>query len=191
MIYPLTCAILVVEFSLNYQSTNLPIPDHLMSVFRAFIAVDLSPEILKQLEQVARDLKQNLENLPIRWVPTANIHVTLKFLGDVSVSNVAMLEKIIQSTASGHHHFTISVGGLGVFPSKRRPRVVWVGVETPAEMKSVHRGIEIETARLGYRSENRLFKPHLTLGRVSRNAGPRDVRMISQALEEKKVGLTV
>lgn len=159
-----------------------------MSVIRAFIAIDLTAEILERLDQISVQLKQRLEGVPIRWVPVDNIHLTLKFLGDVSLANVDMLQKILQTEVDGHHAFDISVGGLGAFPSPKRPRVVWVGVEAPAELTAVQNGVEGAMARLGYSREERPFSPHLTLGRVSRNAMGRDERMIGEALESTKIG---
>ena len=159
-----------------------------MSVIRAFIAIDLPPEILQHLEQVSVQLKKRLEGVPVRWVPVDNIHLTLKFLGDVSPANVDMLKKILQIEVDGHHAFEISVGGLGAYPSPRRPRVVWVGVEAPAELTAVQNGVESAMARLGYAREERPFSPHLTLGRVSRNAIGRDERLIGESIEAIKLG---
>lgn len=159
-----------------------------MSVIRAFIAIDLTPAILQHLEQVSVQLKKRLEGVPVRWVPVDNIHLTLKFLGDVSLANVDMLKKILQTEVEGHHAFEISVGGLGAFPSLHRPRVVWVGVEAPTELTAVQNGIESAMARLGYAREERPFSAHLTLGRVSRNAMGRDERLIGEAIEAIKLG---
>jgi RNA 2',3'-cyclic 3'-phosphodiesterase len=159
-----------------------------MSVIRAFIAIDLTSEIVQHLEQVSAQLRKRLEGVPVRWVPVDNIHLTLKFLGDVSLANVDILKKILQTEVEGHHAFEISVGGLGAFPSPRRPRVVWVGVEAPAELTAVQSGVENSMARLGYAREERPFSPHLTLGRVSRNAVGRDERMIGEAIEGIKLG---
>lgn len=159
-----------------------------MSVIRAFIALDLSPEINTRLEDVSAQLKQRLKDVQVRWVPVENIHLTLKFLGDVSLANLEMLKKILLSEASNHAPFEMSVGELGAFPSTRRPRVIWVGVTAPPELKALQRGIESETARLGYQRENRSFSPHLTLGRVSRNATSQDARQIGEVLESYKVG---
>src|SRR3972149_1035273 len=113
-----------------------------MSVIRAFIAIDLTSEIIQRLEQVSVQLKKRLEGVPVRWVPVDNIHLTLKFLGDVSLANIDMLKNILQTEVEGHHPFEISVGGLGAFPTSRRPRVVWVGVEAPAELAAVQNGVE-------------------------------------------------
>lgn len=159
-----------------------------MAVIRAFIAVELASEIIRQLEQVSAGLKQQLQGVPVRWVPVRNIHLTLKFLGDVSTSNLDMLKKILRTEASGHTPFTIEVSELGAFPSLQRPRVIWVGVQAPPELSAIQRGIENEMARLGYAREDRPFSPHLTLGRVGRSATPQDVRLISQALKNSNVG---
>jgi 2'-5' RNA ligase len=160
-----------------------------MPVIRAFIAIDLSSEIRRQLDQVESQLKDRLPGIAVRWVPVENIHLTLKFLGDVSLANLEILKKILRSEAGHHHSFEISVGELGAFPSLRRPRVIWIGVKAPTELNSIQTGIENETSRLGYAREERDFSPHLTLGRVSRNATSQDSRLISQVLESTQVGL--
>jgi len=159
-----------------------------MAVIRAFIAIDLSAEIIQRLEEVAGQLKQRLAGMQIRWVPVENIHLTLKFLGDVSMTNLEVLKKILLSESSNHPTFEMSVGELGAFPSLRRPRVIWVGVTAPSELNALQHGIETETARLGYQHENRDFSPHLTLGRISRNASSQEAHQIGQVLDSFKVG---
>lgn len=159
-----------------------------MSVIRAFIAIELPSEILHCLEEVSTQLKQRLEDVPLRWAPVPNIHLTLKFLGDVSPSNIDVLTDILQTLASSYQMIEISVGGLGAYPRRHRPRVIWIGVEAPPELMAAQRSIESETARLGYARERRIYAPHLTLGRVSRHATSRDVRKIAEVLESYKVG---
>jgi 2'-5' RNA ligase len=159
-----------------------------MTVFRAFIPIELPEEMQTRLKQVISHLKENLPELQVRWVPAQNIHLTLKFLGDVSDANYEILTKILAAEAATHKSFVFSIGGLGAYPNNRRPRVIWVGVEAPNDMLMLQRGIDAETARLGYASEKRKFTPHLTLGRVSRNASARDIRTISQVLEKSEVG---
>ncbi len=159
-----------------------------MSVIRAFIAIDLSPEIQQRLDKVLEDFKNQLANIPVRWVAVTNIHLTLKFMGDVSISNLALLTNMLQAEVSTHHQFEISVGSSGAFPNLRQPRVIWVGIEAPQELIAIQNGIEAATARLGYTREDRPFSPHLTLGRVPRNATTQDVKDISKVLETNKVG---
>jgi 2'-5' RNA ligase len=159
-----------------------------MPVIRAFIAIDLSKEIQVCLELVSNQVKERLEDVPVRWVPTENIHLTLKFLGNVSESNLEILKKMLASVVSSHKVFEISAGGLGAFPKIHRPRVIWIGLEAPPELEAIQHAIEQETARLGYAKEERPFSPHLTLARVSRNASSADIHKISKVLKTEKVG---
>lgn len=159
-----------------------------MAVIRSFIAVDLPDALNTALEEASHQLQEALSGSPVRWVPVNNIHLTLKFLGDVSEKNIRVLQTIVQTEAANHKLFEISVGGFGVFPNAARPRVLWVGVEAPDELMSLQRRIDMETARLGYAPDQREFNPHLTFGRVSRNASPAQVRKISDILKKHKIG---
>jgi 2'-5' RNA ligase len=159
-----------------------------MSVIRAFIAIPLPSDIQRQIQQVSDHLRARLPGVAVRWVPVENIHLTLKFLGDVSLGNLEILKNMLQLEVSNHSAFEFSVGEVGAFPTPRRPRVIWVGVEAPVELHQLQHGIEAETSRLGYQPEERAFSPHLTLGRVSRNATPNDLHQIGDVLSNYKVG---
>ena len=159
-----------------------------MSVIRSFIAIDLPDSLNAALEKASEQLQDLLGGLPVRWVPVQNIHLTLKFLGDVSENNIPMIEAIVRTEAAQHRIFEISVGGFGVFPNTARPRVLWVGVESPDELINLQRRIDIESARLGYAPDQRVFSPHLTFGRVSRNASPKQIRKASDQLRNHRIG---
>jgi len=77
---------------------------------------------------------------------------------------------------------------MGAFPKIRRPRVIWIGVESPPELLALQRSIEARTTRVGYPPDEREFSPHLTLGRVSRTASPSDVRKIGEILSASPIG---
>ena len=159
-----------------------------MSVIRSFIAVDLPDSLTEALGRASEQLQELLEGMPVRWVPVKNIHLTLKFLGDVSEKNIPMIRQIVQVEAASHEVFEISVGQFGVFPNISRPRVLWVGVEAPDELINLQRRIDMESARLGYAPDQREFNPHLTFGRISRNASPKQVRKVSDRLRAHKIG---
>lgn len=159
-----------------------------MSVIRAFIAIELSQEIQQKLDEVTSLLRGDLDHVSVRWVPAENIHLTLKFLGDVSVTNLEILKKILTAEAARYAPFEISVGDLGAFPSIKRPRVVWVKVQAPNDLIQLQRSIEEGTTRLGYAREERSFSPHLTLGRVSRNADSRQANRVGEVLSVTQVG---
>lgn len=159
-----------------------------MAVLRAFIAIDLSPEIRKKLDGVTQDLHNRLPGMNIRWVPGKNIHLTLKFLGDVSIENLEILKNMVRAEAAAHPTFELSIGEIGAFPSIHRPRVVWIGVAAPPVLSKLQYRIETEAAQLGYPIEDRPFSAHLTIGRVSRNAGSRDIQAIGQVVADSEVG---
>ncbi len=159
-----------------------------MSVIRAFIAIELSPQIHQQIDQVSQELQNHLLGVPVRWVPGKNIHLTLKFLGDVSEENVEVIKKMLLAEAGSHPQFAVSIGEVGAFPSSKRPRVVWIGVSAPPELGQLQHRLEAEAAHLGYPPEERPFSPHLTLGRVGRNVSSSDQQRIGQVLSEHPVG---
>jgi 2'-5' RNA ligase len=159
-----------------------------MAVVRSFIAIDLPDTLFDPMQKASTQLQEMLTGQPIRWVPVENIHLTLKFLGDVSENNIPMITEILEAEASNHCRFEISVGGFGVFPNYSRPRVIWVGVQGPDELLNLQRRIDLETTRLGYSPGQREFSPHLTFGRISRNASPTQIRKISELLRKFKLG---
>ena len=157
------------------------------AAIRAFVAIELPATLQYQLGQATASLQQRAGRA-IRWVSTHNIHLTLKFLGNVSPSNLDALTAVIVGEACRHKSFEISVGTLGAFPNKLRPHVVWVGVQAPPLLSELQHGIDRETNRLGYPGEERDFSPHLTLGRVSQHASPQEVKQITDALSSIAVG---
>jgi 2'-5' RNA ligase len=159
-----------------------------MSLLRAFLASEIPPSLQDAVESATSGLCKKLGPDLIRWVPARNIHLTLKFLGDVSPSNLDLIKQMLMTEAAQHPAFDVEVEGFGSYPTSRRPRVLWVGLNAPAALISLQHAIEAATARLGYASEERGFSPHLTIGRVRQNVSPPDLQKIRAALEETKVG---
>jgi 2'-5' RNA ligase len=157
-----------------------------MDAIRSFVAIELSRSIQQQLAAIIGKLKSP-RTQAVRWVPAENIHLTIKFLGDVSPTNMDLLKNMLKVEVSRQNSFTLTVGGMGAFPTPKRPRVIWVGITAPTQLTSLVHLVEAETNKLGYASEERPFSPHLTLGRVSQNATPEQVHLVAEAL----AGLTV
>ena len=160
----------------------------LMTVLRAFIAIELSADIQRELDRLSGSLRHRLSGKSVRWVPAENIHLTLKFLGNVSPANLEALQSVLHTEAARFAPFELRVAGLGAFPSTRRPRVVWVGVQAPVELGQLQRGLEEGLTYLGYSPEGRSFTPHLTLGRVSQSANNTELKRIGEAVVDLKVG---
>ena len=157
-----------------------------MSLLRTFIAVDIPPAIQKTIQYKIEMLRKAIGN-SIRWVPVQNIHLTLKFLGDVSQNDVDKLTQMLRTESDTHASFDITIGGLGSFPNSKRARVVFIRTQAPAELDALQRGIESATTRLGFEADTRPFSPHLTVGRVRGHITAPEQEKIRKILEETKI----
>lgn len=131
---------------------------------RSFVAVDLPPDLKEKLSVLQHELKQQLDNA--RWVNSTNMHLTLKFLGDVPVSKLRRIADTLQDKLAPIHRYVLTPGGLGAFPNTRRPRVLWIGFkdipEVHFQMVDI---IESELVSYGFARERSKHIPHLTLAR--------------------------
>ena len=159
-----------------------------MSLVRVFIAIELSEPVCDAIQKQTARLRQTLGNDLIRWVPTQNMHLTLKFLGDTTTSHLEFLKQMLAREANSHPQFNLQLGGLGAFPSSKRPRLLWIGINAPADLVSLQKSIESGTSRLGYEQEERAFSPHLSIGRVRQNIGPPEQQKIRTALDTIQLG---
>lgn len=133
---------------------------------RAFFAVDLPDELADGIEAIQNDLRGAAG---LRFTEPDQAHVTLTFLGDVPDDElddvIAAGEAAVAAADTGH--FTVTVGGLGVFPSLEYISVVWAGIEEGAtELTNLHEELERRTTELGYDPENHEFTPHVTVARM-------------------------
>jgi 2'-5' RNA ligase len=115
--------------------------------------------------------------------------LTLKFLGDTPGGKVEEVKAALLRAATEVGPFTVTVAGLGCFPSSRRPRVVWVGLDEPTgALLRLRDAVEAQVAPLGFPTERRPYSPHLTLGRVNRRASKSEVREIGEIVAASMVG---
>jgi len=150
-----------------------------MSLLRTFIALDIPSHLQQLILKKTETLRNALGASLVRWVAAEHLHLTLKFLGDVSPANVERLTQMLRSEAELVQAFEMRVYGIGAFPGSKRPRVLFIRIQAPAELEALYRGIESACARLGYVSESRDFSPHLTIGRLRQDipaAGQQKIR---------------
>lgn len=148
---------------------------------RAFIAVSLPAEVRAAVERVQRELRAAVRGNTVRWTPSEQIHLTLKFLGNIAADALPDLESALRRACADTSPFELSAGGLGAFPSEERPRVLWIGVTGQVEtLRQLQEVVLRETETWGER-EDKTFHPHLTLGRVKTNSS-RELRELSRAL---------
>jgi 2'-5' RNA ligase len=131
---------------------------------RCFIAVECrGDELSAKLREVRRVLEATRAD--VKFVEPENVHLTLKFLGEIEHSLVEQVSKVVEEIS--FQPFTARIERVGVFPNLRRPRVVWAGItEGASQLEEIWREIDGELSQLGFERERRRFSPHLTIGRV-------------------------
>ncbi len=144
-----------------------------------------------KLTHLQQRLKRHCPEGAVRWVAPSGIHLTLHFLGDILTERVeparAALSAVARNAASPG--LTFEVQGLGAFPNLKRPRVIWVGVKDPtSRIALLHQAVNEALAAVGFTPETRPFSPHLTLGRVRRQAGSADAGTLGRIVAESDIG---
>ena len=136
--------------------------------FRTFVAVEITAPVRARAEELIAKLDGT--NADVNWVEPHNLHLTLKFLGEVHEREIAEVCQTVAQGAAEVEPFDLEVRGAGAFPTAARPRTVWLGAGAE-RMVVLHDRVEAALAELGYREEHRRFQTHLTIGRV-RGSGP-------------------
>ena len=167
----------------NRGSMRAQSPAGATTMVRTFVAVTLEPEVLRALEEAQGRLRALDGGRACRWIGADGIHLTLHFLGDVPEGR---LPAVFEAVARGCRCFApidIGIVGLGCFPNLRQPRIVWAGVhEETGRLIDLQRAIGQELARVGYPPERRPFTPHLTIGRVRRDAARGDAAALGRSV---------
>lgn len=141
---------------------------------RTFIAVDIDEDIKKAVGDIISRLKKGIQFTGAfpSWVPVENMHLTMKFLGEVDEGILPKINESLRGISAEFQPFDITLEKIGVFPNKKAPRVIWIGIKQGKEQLALlQQKIEFEMELLGFTPENREFSPHLTLARIKSMRG--------------------
>jgi RNA 2',3'-cyclic 3'-phosphodiesterase len=150
---------------------------------RSFIAIPLPQPAQQTIADWLAILRKRQKN-GVRWVDAAKMHLTLKFLGDITPEQVPVILQELQAVTAEYPVFSFDLKGLGAFPGVYKPRVIWVDVTAPPVLQELHHHLVNRLADIGFPIEERKFSPHLTLGRISRYASEKDVAGVSNLLRQ-------
>jgi 2'-5' RNA ligase len=131
-------------------------------VIRAFIGVPIAPEVRARISTAIAQLAPEISG--IRWVREENFHFTLKFLGLINESQIEPIDNALAQAIHPFRRFTINAKCFGVFPDIKTARVLWVGLEG-SDMPALAKSVESVLEPFGFPGQNRIFRPHLTVGR--------------------------
>ena len=159
---------------------------------RCFVAVELDSFIRDNLGALRKQLQTELWGYEkgIKWVKAENLHLTVKFLGDVDDNMIVDVCKACDEAASKHSAFDIEVDNVGYFPPKASARVIWAGVSQGAqELAKLFGSVEDNLEVLGFDKENKPLSPHITLSRIKNSENGRKASSIIDQLETHPFGI--
>ncbi len=135
---------------------------------RLFIAVKLIPD--DNLLKVYYSLQKAFQHDRIRWVPSENFHLTLKFLGNTPEEKISTISEVISNTVTSFKPINVKIVKSGVFGSKYKPRVIWFGIEENNQLQKLGMELFNNLNDVGFPKDRQNFVPHLTIGRITKIA---------------------
>ncbi len=153
-----------------------------MDLIRAFIAISMPPPVQNMVENIQDRFKQI--RAPIRWVKPSNLHLTLKFLGNITEEQIEGAKKCLKVAGQDVNSFTLKTTETGGFPNLNYPKVLWLGFSDPdGQLHKLVENIELQLQKIGFQRESRKFTPHLTIGRIK---SPKGKKIFIRMLHKEK-----
>jgi 2'-5' RNA ligase len=153
-----------------------------MAAVRTFVAITLHGSLHETIGDIIDKLSAS--NAKVKWVEPENVHLTLKFLGNVEEERLPEVYEACERAAKGAGPIDLEMRALGCFPDVKNPRIVWLGIERGADVvKQLQERVESELRAIGFPKEDRPFRAHLTLGRVK---GKQKLAVLCRLLDEKR-----
>lgn len=144
--------------------------------WRVFGAIELPAHTRNHVRDHIAELRGLVPEARASWSRESNIHLTLKFVHEIPVELVPKFESALSRAVKGFSPFQIAISGSGVFPHKRDPRVLWIGItDTEQQLAKLHSRLEDESEQEGFTRDERPFRPHLTLARLRNQQGAREL----------------
>ena len=156
-----------------------------MSQIRAFLAIDLDDDLKPKINKIIREFKKT--DARIKYVDLVNLHLTLKFFGEIDTEGLNLLEDAIANVLGEFDSFNIKIKGCGAFPNNNRINVIWVGIDEDSIIRDMHDKLDKEFVRLGL-DKDRKFSTHLTIGRMKSAKIKNKVKSTIEEFSDVEIG---
>jgi len=154
---------------------------------RIFIAVQLPDGVIQKITRISNYFQTQLPQRALKWVETENLHLTLRFLGEIPEKSIDKVQQVMAQVAKGQKSFELSISGLGMYPHPKQPRTIWLGVQGAKPMIALQSQLEDALESIQIERENRPFNPHLTLARIRDRTSREVAHQIGETLASFKV----
>lgn len=163
-----------------------------MQEWRMFCAAELPDRVRVRLEDHIQRLRNDVPEVAASWSRVENVHLTLKFFGNVALDRIEAISAAASRTVQEFSGFRISVGNTGVFPRPSRAQVLWIGVDDPSgKLSALQAKFEEECAAEGFPKEDRAFRPHLTIARLRKPEGARRLAEAHLSMKFESIPVTL
>lgn len=135
-----------------------------MTTIRTFIAFDI--EVNSLISENLIFIKNKLQEEKIKWENNTKFHITIAFLGDTPKIQLEQINSVIKKNTDKYKNFEVKINKFGIFPNIQNPKIIWLGIDYTNTLDELQKNIKTELNKLGFKIDNRPFKPHLTIGRV-------------------------
>ena len=152
---------------------------------RSFLAIELDKELVPKILDVQKEFKKT--NANIKYVPSQNMHFTLKFFGNIDMDMVEDISSAVEKVIKNYSSFDLNIKNCGCFPNKKVIKVLWLGLEEGSPIKDLQKDLDKEFRKLGFKKE-RNFISHLTIGRVKSPKNKKEIREAIERLENIEIG---
>lgn len=152
---------------------------------RIFIAINIEPG--ENLLELHNSFKSFLENEKINWVDPSNIHLTLAFLGDIEEERIKMAGIMLKQKCNGFGEFSFNLTGTGIFKDFRDPRIIWMGINESEKLIKLYEDIKGGLEDTGFPTEDRPFRPHITIGRIKSINNPEALKSIIEKYRDTEI----
>ena len=157
-----------------------------MRTRRCFIALDVSEPVVEAVTELLSAFRRS--GTAVRWVSPRNLHLTLRFLGQLDPERVSAARQALREAVPGLPGFSFKVAGIGGFPSLERPKVIWAGIEAPRELDELWTALDEALVRRGFGAAERPFRAHLTLGRIRTRAAAEEGLRVLEEMSGRSFG---
>jgi 2'-5' RNA ligase len=152
-------------------------------IWRTFCAIEIPQDVRQQISDHAARLRELMPEAQASWTKVDNIHLTLKFFGNLSSQQILIVSEVATRTVADFAPFTIRIEGTGAFPSRGPAKVLWIGInDTTGQLIELQRKFDAECEQEGFAKEGRAFHPHLTVARLRSQRGARSLAEKHKAL---------
>ena len=156
-----------------------------MTEIRAFLAIDLDDDLKPKINNVIKEFAEI--NAKIKYVDLNNLHLTLKFFGDIDVDGINLITEKIEKVIKDFNSFDIKIKGCGAFPNKNHIKVIWIGIEEDNILKNLHDKLDAEFNSIGFDLDKK-FSSHLTIGRVKSPKGKNEIKDCINTFADIEIG---